>query len=85
MAGAQSLSRTVLSSALSRPWSCGIWQKRPTLVGHFGLVEDVGEVQAPGLPMVDGLPDFEPVGAADHLVHLRKPSWAIDLAHFLRR
>ena len=29
-------SSTVLSSAFSRPWSCGIWQKRPTSVGTSG-------------------------------------------------
>ncbi len=50
---------------------------------HFGLVKDLAEVQAPGLPVVHGLLDFEAVGAADHLVHLPEAELGHQLAHFL--
>ena len=56
------------SSDLSRPWSCGIWQKRPDLLVHVRLVEDLAEVEALGLPVVDGLPRLEAVDVADHLL-----------------
>ena len=50
---------------------------------HFGLVENLAEVQALGFPVVHGLLDFETVAAADHLVHLLKPELGHEFAHFL--
>ena len=42
-----------------------------------GAVEDLGEIQALGLPEGDGVVDFEQVGAADEVVQVRMPSWAM--------
>jgi hypothetical protein len=36
IAGLQRSRSTVRSSDFSRPWSCGIWQKRPTLSSTSG-------------------------------------------------
>ena len=46
-------------------------------------VEDLAEVQAPGLVMVDGLPHVEEIAAADHLVDRAEPELGHQLAHFL--
>ena len=49
---------------------------------HFGLIKNPAEVQASGFPVVHGLPHFQPVGAANHLVQLLEPELRHQLAHF---
>ncbi len=48
------------------------------------LVEDVAEVEALGLPMVDGSAGHEPVDAPDHLLHGAEAQLRHDLAQVLR-
>ena len=54
---------------------------------HFGAghrrVEKLGEVDALGLPVIDGVTRFEGVGAADHLVERAETELSHDLTDFL--
>ena len=49
----------------------------------FGLVQNRREVEALRLPMLDGLPRHELVGAADHFVERAEAELRHDLAQFL--
>ena len=47
------------------------------------LIEDLRQVDALRLPVVDGRLGLEPIGAADHLVHGPEPELSHELAHVL--
>ncbi len=75
-----------LSSALSRPWSCGLGAAR-VLVGEDvpvrRPVQDRGQVQAAGLPVVDRLGDVERVGPPDRLLEGAEAQLRKELADLL--
>ncbi len=47
------------------------------------LVEDAGEIEPLGFPMLDGLAHFQLVAAADHVVEGAEAELGHDFAHFL--
>ena len=55
------------------------------VVRHFGLIKNVGEIQAARLPVLDGFLGFEQVGAADHFGQRAEAKLRHDFADFLRR
>ena len=53
------------------------------VLGCFGLVKDVGEIQPARLPMLNGFPGFEEVGPANHFVDGAETQLRHQLAHLL--
>ena len=83
MAGAQSLQQDGVVERLLEAVVLRDLAEAAHVGRHFRLVQNLAEVQALGLPVVHGLLDFEPVAAADHLVHLPEAELGHQLAHFL--
>src|SRR5579862_4214166 len=54
------------------------------LRAHGRLIQDLPEVQALGLPVLDGSLHLQPVGAADHFLKPAEAELRHNLAHFLR-
>ena len=71
-----------MSSVDSSPWSWRIIL-RMRGPGHFGPVQDLAEVEALGLVVVERRCMFEQVAAADQVVELPEAQFGHQLAHFL--
>ena len=55
----------------------------PDAVADIGLVENVGEVEALGLVVIDGLGRFQSIAVADHLLEVAETKFRHQFAHFL--
>ena len=53
------------------------------ILADIRLIEDIAEVEATRLPVVDGLARLEPIDAPDHFFDLAEAQLRHDLAHIL--
>ena len=74
---------SLLSSTLSRPWSCASQLKMATDLRHARLVEHLREVEALGLPVLDGAVLIQHFRLPDHLVERAEAERGHQLAHLL--